>query len=308
LILNRSGMEQKDVTTSQIDELLLPCPGAFSGTPAPGLKEEVLMKSSENSQLADNMMLDRMQERIAGDFKKSGIAYAMAIRLTGKFKTAFPEGKPKAAANDPEKKDEKKETNPEAGLKETAADNVVTLVGDADFIYDRFCARVQTLPFFNQKIIVPQFGNLALGQGMIEQLAGDSSLIGARSRASLSRPFDKLNEMQAKANQKWQETLKQLEDKRQEAQRKLNELHAQQDPSGGQRMILTADQKKLIAQYKQEEADAAKKLKQVKKDLARDTESLQTRLKWINIAVMPLIVTMVGISLAIVRRQRTKAK
>jgi NaMN:DMB phosphoribosyltransferase len=64
----------------------------------------------------------------------------------------------------------------------------------------------------------------------------------------------------------------------------------------------------LIAKYKQQEADAAKELKRVRKNLARDIDSLQTTLKVVNIAGMPAIVALTGICLAIVRRQRTKAK
>ena len=33
-------------------------------------------------------------EQISKEFKPSGTQYALAIRLTGKFKTAFPDGKP----------------------------------------------------------------------------------------------------------------------------------------------------------------------------------------------------------------------
>jgi ABC-type uncharacterized transport system involved in gliding motility auxiliary subunit len=305
IILNRKGMEQKDAIASQIDELLLVFPGAFTGTPAAGLKEEVLFKSSEKSQVVDNMMAEVMQDKIASDFKASGTNYALGVRLTGKFKTAFPEGKPKAEP-DPEKKDENKDAKAEEGLKESTTENVVTLIGDVDFIYDPFCTR-QVRSLFGI-ILVPQFGNLALSQGMVEQLSGDSSLIGARSRASINRPFDRLNEMQLKANEKHQDTIKKLEAQKQEAQEKLREVKVQRDASGGQKIILTKEQKEMIDKYEQQEEKAKKDRRQVDKDLARDTESLKTRLKIVNIAGMPFVVALTGICLAVFRKQRTKAK
>ena len=46
-------------------------------------------------------------ESIATDFKPSGKEFPLAMRLTGKFKTAFPEGKPKT-----EKPQDKEENAP----------------------------------------------------------------------------------------------------------------------------------------------------------------------------------------------------
>ena len=42
--------------TSQIDNIWLPFCGAFTGTPAAGLKETVLLKSTKDSQLVDGML------------------------------------------------------------------------------------------------------------------------------------------------------------------------------------------------------------------------------------------------------------
>lgn len=310
LFLDRNGLDQKDAIASQVDELLMPFAGVFSGTPVAGLKQTVLMKTSDRSQLVEGMMANMAPQKIVEDFKASGTSYPLAIRLSGKFKTAFPEGKPaevKPDDKDKEKKDEKKDTaKPEDSLKEGKGENVVTLVGDADFIFDAFCARV--VPFFNQKIVTPQFGNLTVAQGMVEQLAGDSNLIGARSRASLSRPFLKVKQMQADANAKFQKTIKELEDQRAEASSKLSELRVKAEPGQQQRVILTPEQQAAINKYKKQEADAGKQLKQVRKDLRREIDSLETRLKWINIGAMPFIVTLAGLGLAVIRRQRTKAQ
>ncbi len=309
LFLDRSGIDQKDVVAAQLDEILMPCAGVFSGTPATGLKQSVLLKTSDRSQLVEGFMANMAPQKIADDFKASGTSYPLALRLSGKFKTAFPDGKPAAEAKTEEgadKKEEKKDAKPEDSLKESKTDNVVTLVGDVDFIYDRFCARVQNLPFFNQKIVVPQFGNLTLAQAMVEQLAGDSNLIGTRSRASLNRPFLKVKEMQAEANERFQETIKKLEAEQQDAQTKLNELQAKKEP--GQRFIMSKEQQDAITKFKQQESEARKRLKEVRKDLRREIDSLETRLKWANIAGMPLLVTITGLCLALIRRQRTKAQ
>jgi len=110
LSMNTNGISRADIVTAQIDNLLMPFSGVFSGTPATGLKQDVLLKTTPNSQLVEGFMAQMGGEQILNDFKKSDTSYPLAVRLTGKFKSAFPDGKPKEAPKpDDEKKDEKKE-------------------------------------------------------------------------------------------------------------------------------------------------------------------------------------------------------
>jgi hypothetical protein len=49
-------------------------------------------------------------------------------------------------------------------------------------------------------------------------------------------------------------------------------------------------------------------LKEVRKNLRKDIDSLENRLKWTNIAGMPLLVAGFGIVLAVVKNKRARAK
>jgi hypothetical protein len=51
-----------------------------------------------------------------------------------------------------------------------------------------------------------------------------------------------------------------------------------------------------------------KQLKEERKKLRRDIDSLENRVKWFNIAAMPLLVSASGIGLAFYKRKRTSAK
>ena len=105
LLVTRKGVNQDDIVTGQIDSLVFPFAGAFTGKPADGLTETVLVQSSTNSELVDSITASMNGEQILKDFKATGVQYAVAVRLTGKFKTAFPEGKP--AAEPPPSADER---------------------------------------------------------------------------------------------------------------------------------------------------------------------------------------------------------
>ena len=306
LALTVDGKDKDDVATSQIGDVWLPLCGAFTGTPVAGLKETVLLHSSKDSQLVDAMLANLSGENIIQEFKPSGVNYALAIRLTGKFKTAFPNGAPQDKKDEKSEGDKKPdEKKPDNSLKETKGDNAVVLVGDADMLYDPFTMRRIDSPFGTMQMAMN--ANLNLAQNLVEQMTGDSNLIAVRSRATLNRPFTRVKEMEAAANERFQSEIKRLKDSADEAQRKVNELQAQKKDKD-QRFILSPEQRVELEKLRKEEVDTRKRLKQVQKDLRKEVVSLQTRLKWINILTVPLAVTATGLVIAMVNRRKTSAK
>src|SRR5713101_8344188 len=219
LSLNDNAFDPHDITTARLGSLLMPFAGVFTGKPIEGLNETVLMKTSAYSQLVDSFSAMTQGEAAIRGFAPSGTEYPLAVRLSGKFKTAFPEGPPapedkgdKNVAKAPEKK-AAKASDPKAesaSLKESAAENAVVLVGDSDFINDGAAVQIQEI--FGQRIVIPRNGNLAFAQALVDQFAGDPALINLRSRASAARPFTVIRDMEAKAQQAYLGKIKELED------------------------------------------------------------------------------------------------
>ena len=311
LSVTPDGINRDDVASSQIDNVWLPLAGAFTGVPASGLKETVLLHSTKKSQLVEGFLASLSGESILKEFKPSGVDYKLAIRLTGKFKSAFPNGKP-GEKNDEKPEAEKKdaETKPDAekagdSLKESSADGIVVLFADADMLYDNFTLRKFDSPF--GQLVSVMNGNLNLAQNLVEQLTGDNNLIAVRSRAETGRPFTRVRAMQAEAEQKFQAEIKRLEDAANDAQRKIKELQAQKKDRS-QQFILSPEQRSELENLRREEAETRQRLKQVQKNLRKEIVSLETRLRWINILAMPLAVTATGIVIAIVKRKKTSAR
>ncbi|MGN6386497.1 MAG: Gldg family protein [Verrucomicrobiota bacterium] len=302
LSLTEDSVNTNEVVTSQIDNLLLPFAGVFTGTPAGGLKQTVLLHTSPQSQLVEKFMAQFSGAQIEKDFKASGQEYTLALRLVGKFKTAFPEGKPQeSAAGEDDKKNQT--TNSVPSLKESKETSVI-LVGDSDMIYYRFAAQVQNL--FGQRLVFPMNGNLNLVQNIVEQNAGDENLIAIRSRATMNRPFTRVRKMEVAAQDRYRSKIKELESSLQETQNRVNEL--QKTKENGQKFILSPEQQAELAKFQEKQVQVRKELKDVRKDLHREIDSLENRLKWINIAGMPLVVTIAGVSLALLKRRKTAAK
>jgi len=314
LALTENALNKDDIITAQADNLLLAFSGAIAGKAADGLTQTVLIKSSTDSQLVEGMAAQMGGEQVLKDFKASGVEYALAVRLTGKFKTAFPEGKPKAAEAKPDepKPDDKKpeDKKDDKVLKESTGEGAVVLVGDSDFIQDQLTVQEIQNPFAGgQRMVVPTNGNLAFVQGAVEQLSGDDNLIAVRSRASRERPFTVVRKMQADAEANYRNKIKELETSLTDAQSKLNDLQRSKgDQASGQKFILSPEQQAEIANFRKKEGEVKQQLKLERKKLRTDIDSLETRTKWLNIAAMPVAVSIVGVGLALARRNRRAAR
>ncbi|HZE10942.1 MAG TPA: GldG family protein [Burkholderiales bacterium] len=298
LSLNDNAFAPNDIATARLGSLLMPFAGVFTGKPAEGLSETVLIRTSSYSQLVDSFAATAQGEAAVKTFQPSGTEYPLAVRLTGKFKTAFPDGKPR-----PEDKTKAGLAKDAAPLKESAADNAVVLVGDSDFINDGAAVQIQEI--FGQRIVIPRNGNIAFAQALVDQFAGDPDLIKLRSRASAARPFIRIRDMEARAQQAYLGKIKELESNLGQTQEKLAALQKGRGPAAG--AILSAEQQSELENFKRKAAETRLALKEVRRELRSESEALQFWTKVVNIALMPLLVAIAGIAFAVLRRRRTPA-
>ncbi|MBV9998138.1 MAG: Gldg family protein [Verrucomicrobia bacterium] len=308
LSVGADGLNKNDPLGAATNDLLVPFVGAFSGTPAEGLHEEVLVKTSPQAGLVSAMSAQMGgAEGARKEYKPGNQSLALAVRLTGRFKTAFPNGRPAASKTDEQSGAAAPSLSPPPPgetLKEAKADSVVILVGDSDFAYDGIAGRTQQL--MNQTVFVPSNGNLNFIESAVEQLAGDANLIGIRSRASASRPFTVVNKMEAAAEQRYQSKIDELENNLSATREKLSDL--QTGKQSDQKTVLSPEQQAEIKKFQENEAKINRELKQVRKDLRQEIDSLQDFIKWIDIAAMPAVVTLAGLSLALWERRKRAAR
>jgi ABC-type uncharacterized transport system involved in gliding motility auxiliary subunit len=298
LTLNRTALNRDDVVTSQIETLLYAFGGAFDVKPVAGLKVTPLITSSSNSMLVDNVVATVSGEAAMKGFQPENKARPLALRLTGKFKTAFPDGKPKSEP----KKDAKADAAPAAGLKESAAENSVILVADVDMLNDGAAVDVQEV--FGRRIVVPSNGNLAFAQAMVEQSASGDALGSLRSRAAAFRPLTVVRQMEADAQKQYFGRLKSLEDEVQKTTDKLQTLQKARGSDAKGAQIMSPEQQAEIEKFRTHVAETRKELKELRKNLRRDAEALVFWTKVANIALMPLLVVLLGLGVFFLKRRR----
>jgi ABC-type uncharacterized transport system involved in gliding motility auxiliary subunit len=302
LSLNRTAFARDDVVMAQIETLLYAFGGAFSVKPAEGLAVSALISSSANSMLVDSAQATVSGEGATRSFQPGGKNMPLALRLSGKFKTAFPGGKPVDKAAKP------KPAAPaaEPALKESAKDNSVVLVADVDMLQDGAAVDVQEV--FGRRVVVPSNGNLALAQGLVEQLAAGDDLLSLQSRAAAFRPLTVVREMEAQAQAQYFGKIKELEDELQKTTENLQKLQKSQGAGAKGAQILSPEQQAELESFRKKVAETRRELKDLRKNLRQDSERLVFLTKVANIALMPILVALLGIAIALLRRrQQAKA-
>jgi ABC-type uncharacterized transport system involved in gliding motility auxiliary subunit len=301
--LDADALNRDDVTTSSLGTVVMAFAGVYTGTPVEGLQQTMLMRTSPLVNLVPNADAMKRGEEAVRSFKPDGKELALALRLSGKFKTAFPEGRP---ARKDDGKGKPPAPLPDAGtaLQDGKADNTVVLIGDTDLLNDG--AAVQIREIFGQRVAIPINGNLALIQALVEQLAGDPDLIGLRGRATAARPFTVVKQMEAEAAQAYLGKIKGLEESLDETRKKLESLQKSKGPAAAG-AILTPEQQAEIENFRRRAAETRRELKDVRRELRAETEALEFWTKVVNIGAMPLLVAIAGLAIALVRRRRRAA-
>jgi ABC-type uncharacterized transport system involved in gliding motility auxiliary subunit len=293
LSLNRTAFSRDDIVTGTIETLLYAFGGAFEIKNSE-LKITGLLKSSPNSMLVDIANATKSGDEATRSFRPSGKSLPLAVRLTGKFRTAFPEGL----------SIDKKPVPGTPQLRESSGENAVILVADVDMLADGAAVDVQDV--FGRRVVVPSNGNLALALGMVEQFAAGDELISLRSRAAAFRPLTVVRELEAEAQKQYFGKIQSLEDELQKTTAKLQELQkAQGSGAGKSAQILTAEQQAELERFRRTVAETRLALKEVRKNLRQDAESLVFWTKVANIALMPLLVALAGLLVAFIRKART---
>lgn len=313
---NKENIAQGDIITNDVSRLIFASPGALKKKDGATTTLTPLVWTTEETQLIDAETMKMVDpETLLKDFKSGGGRQTIAARVSGPAKSAFPDGPPKPKA--PEAAGEKKEGEeakpaeeakkeiPTPHLAESKGPINLVVVADVDFLDDRFWLQVQD--FFGQRMAVPSAGNGDFVVNAVDNLAGSSDLISLRSRGKSTRPFTVVEQLRRTAEVKFLAQEKELQTKLEGAEKKIAELR-KTAPSGASATLVSDEQKKALDQFRTEVLDTRKQLRDVQRNLRSDIEQLATRLKFVNIGLVPVVLVVVALIVAAARRRRRTVK
>ena len=312
LTLGKDNMPQADnVVTKDLGSMTLFLPGAFTKTGSVGLEVETLLQTSTQAGFVDAMKASQLDPSLARTMKPNGTAYDLITHLSGKFKTAFPDGNPAAAT---EEGDAETEAEAESGgektaakddsLKQASVSGNVFLIADVDAFYDRFAYNIQN--FGGTQMASPANGNASMLFNLLDQVTGSRHLIGSRSRSAIFRPFTVIQKMEADFTTTVGAKIEEFQAKQKAAQERLNDLQAEK--ARGAELYLSPAQEEEIKKLREEQVQYAKLVREEEKELRRQKDQLAGKITLLNVAAMPSLVVLVGLALFIKRRSSTRAR
>jgi len=251
-----------------------------------------------SSQEAMPMQMERVRflpdpAALAQGFSPTGEHYPLVVRVEGAVQSAFPAGPPAPAEGEEEAGDDSAASDAEH-LSESREPLNLIVVADVDILSDRLWVRVQN--FFGQQIASAWANNGDFAINGLDNLTGNSDLISIRGQAVSQRPFTTVQALEREASTRFQATEQQLQEELREAEQKLAELQRSREAAGDNNLIMSAEQQAELDRFRQRQLEIRRELRQVRRELDRDIESLGSWLKFINIALIPLLLSIGALS------------
>lgn len=177
----------------------------------------------------------------------------------------------------------------------------VILVADTDMLTDTFWVQVSS--FFGQEILQPFANNGDFLINAVDNLGGSTELMSIRGKGQYQRPFDVVEALTVKAEAKFREQEQVLQAQLQQTEDQLAALQGQQAEAGA--LVLSPEQEAAIDEFVAKKLEIRKQLREVRHQLDKDIEALGSWLKVLNIAVLPILLTLI---LAFIARRMTRRK
>jgi len=283
----KRDLNADDVTTASLETINIASAGYFQLAKDSKNKLVPLIQTGTDAMVVPAERVKFLPDpgQLLANYQPSHESYVIAGRLEGKFATAFPE-----------RKDE--------GHLAAAKDNgAIILVADTDMLTDRLWVQIQ--PFFGQKLMNAFANNGDFFVNAVDNLTGSSDLISIRGRAVSQRPFTVVEDMKRAAEESFRGKQQELQQELNDTERKLTEL--QSGKSKGSEMILSPEQQAELQSFQQKKLEIRKELRAVQRSLDANIDALGTRLKLVNIGLMPLLITLGALGFVWFKHRRRSA-
>ena len=297
IALTSDYMNPNNLITNELETILTNTPGAIIRSENAESLFEILYSSSRDSMLIERFKIQFRPDPtlLLSEFESVDKNLPFAVRLSGKLNSAYTDISPT-----------NEDTSPiplHADHNTSTINGNVIIFADTDILANNTWTQKQDN--FGKETFTPIADNGSLVINAVESLAGGGELISLRTRGTSIRPFVVVEELQKKAETKYRETEKSLQEDLKVTEEKLRDLQrgASIETQDGA-PILSKEQADTLQDFKDQIVTIRKKLRDVRRDLRVEIEDLGFKLKIYNIWVMPILVSISAIIVFINRRRR----
>jgi ABC-type uncharacterized transport system involved in gliding motility auxiliary subunit len=293
LSLGSDRLAAGEVVTAELDRVNLGTAGFLKPRAESGVTFAPLLRSS-----ADAMAIEADKVRLFPDpfvlireYQPGGEELAMAASVSGPVKSAYGDKPPEGV------------TAAGEHLKEATAPARIVVVADTDLLDDRNWLANQNM--LGQQVTVPLADNANLVANALDFLVGSDALTGLRGREVAVRPFTTVAEIRRASEIRYRAKEQELLQKLGDLQGKLSSLEVGE---GEDVSLLGEAQREEIDGFRAQLLQTRGELREVQHALRKDIEELRDRVRFLNIAAVPLLVAALAIVIAVVRRVRYRRR
>lgn len=291
LSLDGAALNQDQVTTAELNRLNFQSAGALAPADKATTTFTALASTSPDAELfsADEVRFYPDPMKIASEYKSGGKPLVLAARVEGPAKSAFdkaPEGAPAGEH-----------------VAEAKSPINVMVIADTDLLDDRAWMAMQNM--FGQQMGVPVADNANLVANGLDYLAGSDALTGLRGREVTLRPFTRVAEIRREAEGHYRAKEQELQQRLDDLQNKLGSMKVSE--SDGQ-VLLSDAQNKEIEGFRGQLLDTRRQLRDVQLALRKDIDELRQRVRFLNIAAVPLAIAALALVIYLIQRARYRRR
>ncbi|WP_199535720.1 Gldg family protein [Dyella psychrodurans] len=275
--LGAQELNRDDVVTSSLQRIYVSSAGHFDLLPNATTRLIPLVQSSADAEVVPTQRVIEASNNptsLLQGYQPQGQNYVIAARLRGPFVSAFPE-----LAKKP------------GHLAESATNAEIILVADTDLLTDRLWVETQTF-LLGQPMLSALANNGDFITNLVDNLSGSSALLSIRGRSSSQRPFSHVLALKRAADRKFLQKEQELESELADTKQRLDEL---QPAKGARDDSTSTEQKHEIEQFLKRELEISKELRDVQHQLNAEIDALGMQLKMINIVLLPMLITAIGL-------------
>jgi ABC-type uncharacterized transport system involved in gliding motility auxiliary subunit/ABC-type transport system involved in multi-copper enzyme maturation permease subunit len=284
-ISGKSFLNQDNIVTANLNKLDFVFAGAFDGDVKPGLQKDVLIKTDRYSNIFNGFSINIPSEYIMNNFTSGKKPLDLCLEVSGDFSTAFPD------------KVKEENSKKQTYLMKSKTPSSVILVGDADMLFNPFCVAKKQV--YEQTVIDVINSNLDFVLNAVDQQSGSQDIIKIRTRGTKKRGFVKFDQIFNNAKKKYRKQISVLEKQLTETSKFVKDI--QQKQTDNKAIKLNDEQINTIRKHKLEQRDTERKLRELRKRLREELDSLKLRIQLMDIAFPPLLVIIIGIIVSVMR-------
>lgn len=291
-------LNSEQAITRNLKKIEVATAGYFKAVDGATTQFTPLVSSSDEAMLVDKRIVQFRNDPMAllTKYQPGTLSYPIAIRIDGIVKSAFPEG----IKGD----DDKLKTMP-GHLAESKQDIEVIAIADVDMLQDKFWVQLQD--FYGEQIAFSTSNNIDFLINSVDEMSETNGLISVRSRSGFSRPFDRVLDLQRTAEKLYRTKERELQKILKETEQRIARMQIERSGSGEE--ILNSEQQKEIADLRTMKNKTQQQLREVQGNLRKDIDELDTKLKFFNIGLVPLLVALLAIFTGWLRiRKRTHGR